>query len=196
MPCYLVDSDFLLFSSFHVHTERLLAACFKNVLAGEVANFQIFLSDFRADYSVDEGGFGATQTVALLQTTDFLLPRFCLTPKKTERFTVGLEHLGQDFVLPGIKGYTKRKFSGRHCPLTRSYVLQVQGGADSQQILGRPFMQYLEDNPGWFIEGSNDALLIYRRGKNVKPSGWRECRGAVVEIGGLLTVAQNPRKSR
>ena len=192
LPKYIVDNDFLLFSSFHIHKKQVLPTCFKNILAGKLENFQIFLSDFRSDYSIDEKAFGYKQTIAVLQSTDFSFQKFCLTPKKAERFTVKLEHIGQDFVLPRIKAYKKIQ-SSSHYQLNSKYVLKSQEVHYSQQILSMPFMQYLEDHSSWFIEGSNDSLLIYRRGKKIKPPGIREFIGDVVEIGRLLTVGRGGR---
>ena len=193
LPEYIIDNEFLLFSSFHVVRKKVLPTCFKNILTGELDSFEIFLSDFRSDYSIDDKAFGYKQTIAILRSSDFSFQKFCLTPKKAERFTVRVEHIGQDFGLPIIKGYKKIQFSS-YPQLNSKYTLKAQGAHVSQELLSMPFMQYLEDNSKWFIEGSSDSLLIYYRGKKIIPSGMREYIRDVVEIGKLLLVQKNQKR--
>ncbi|GEM_PF-4148848 len=187
LPDYIIDCDFLLFTSFHVDRKKVLPTCFKNILTGKLGRFEIFLSDFKSDYSVDNKAFGYKQTIAILRSSDFSFRRFCLIPKKAERFTVRIEHIGQDFGMPIIKGYKNIPFSISP-QLNSKYTLKAQGIHDSQELFRMSFMQYLEDNSKWFIEGSSDALLIYRRGKRINPLGMREYIKEVVEIGNIIAV--------
>ncbi len=192
LPGHIVDNGFLLFSSFHVRKRHVLLSCFKNVFMGNFKGFHLFFSDFSSDYSIDDNAQGYKQTIAVLQSTGFSLPRFCLLPKSTERFTVKLDHLGQDFILPMFKGYKKRPFSG--CPrLKRKYTLKSPKLPAPEKLLSMSLMAYLDDHPGWFMEGNNDALLLYRRSRKIKLSNVYEFIGDAVEIGRLL--AANTRQS-
>ncbi|NIA04347.1 MAG: hypothetical protein GWP11_00045 [Proteobacteria bacterium] len=192
LPEYIVDNGFLLFSSFHVQKQHVLLSCFKNVFMGDFKGFHLFFSDFNSDYSIDDNAQGYKQTIAVLQSTSFSLPRLCLLPKSTERFTVKLDHFGQDFMLPIFKGYKKRPFPG-HPRLKRKYTLKSPELPAPEKLLSMSFVKYLDDHPGWFMEGNNNALLLYRRGRKIKPSDIYEFIGDAVEIGRLLTV--NTRKS-
>ncbi len=192
LPEHIVDNGFLLFSSFHVQKQHVLLSCFKNVFMGNFKGFHLFFSDFSSDYSIDDNALGDKQTIAVLQSTDFSLPRFCLLPKSTERFTVKLDHLGQDFMLPMFKGYKKRPFSG-YPRLKRRYTLRSPKLPAPERLLSMSFMAYLDDHPGWFMEGNNDALLLYRRDRKIKPSDIYGFIEDAVEIGRLL--AANTRKS-
>ncbi|GBE12533.1 hypothetical protein BMS3Bbin14_00376 [bacterium BMS3Bbin14] len=192
LPEYIVDNGFLLFSSFHVQKQHVLLSCFKNVFMGNFKRFHLFFSDFNSDYSIDDNAQGYKQTIAVLQSTSFSLPRFCLLPKSTERFTVKLDHLGQDFMLPIFKGYKKRPFPG-YPRLKRKYTLKSPVMPTPENLFGTGFMAYLDDHPGWFMEGNNNALLLYRRGRKIKPYDICEFIEDAVEIGHLL--APNTRKS-
>ncbi len=62
-----------------------------------------------------------------------------------------------------------------------------------ERLLSMSFMAYLDDHPGWFMEGNNDALLLCRRGRKIKLANIYGFIGDAVEIGRLLVA--NTRKS-
>ncbi len=185
LPEYIIDNEFLLFASFNIHRKKGLPTCFKNILTGELDGFEMFLADFRSDYSVDE--FGYNQTIAILRSINFSFQKFYLMPIKAERFTVKLDHIGQDFILPIIKNYKKIQFSS-HPQLNSKYILKAQGAHLPQELLNMSFIKYLEGHSRWFLEGSSDSLLVYRRGEKIKSSGLRKYIDDVLEIGRLLLV--------
>jgi len=187
LPRFIIDNEFLLFSSFHYDKNNVLPTCFKNILAGNLNGFEIFLSDFRSDYSVDRNAFGYKQTIAVLRSPDFSFPTFSLMPKRAERFTIKLDHIGQNFFMPIFRGYKKIQLS-EFPGLSNKYVLKARGAHVYQECLTVPLVQYLESHSKWFIEGSQDALLIYRRGVITKPSDIHEYIRNIVEIGELLAI--------
>ena len=187
LPEHIIGNNFLLFLSFHLHKQKVLPTCFKNILMGNFKNFNIFLSDFRSDYSVDHNAQGYNQTIAVLQSINLSLKKFYLIPKSTERFTVKLDHIGQDLFMPIFRGYKRIPFVGKP-KLNSKYVLKSPETPFSGKILSVTFMEYLSDHAGWFVEGNNNTLLVYRRGKKIKPSGIYEFIEDAVEIARLLLV--------
>lgn len=192
LPGDIVDNNFLLFSSLRAPTEQGLAGCFENILSGESEGLQLFLADFLEPHQIYTNPFNHKQTIAVVRSTDFSFQKFCLTPKKTERFTVRFEWLWYDFILPRFKGYKNLPIPS-DCPLRSKYVLKAKNAPDLQEILNTPFMQYLADHTGWSVEGSGDSLLIYQRWKKVEAENLREFIRDVVKIGRLLAPNKGPK---
>lgn len=182
-PEYLLRKEFSLFWTPQIHKREILATNLKNILSGNIGNYRIFISDFKTD----NGIYLKTnykQTIAILRSNDFELPPFILTPRKTERFTVKLEHFALDSLGPGLKGFEHIDFPD-YSRLQKKYTLKSKDPND-QRLMHRSFLEYLKARPGWFMEGNGDTLLVYRRGKLVKPSHLRDFVNDAVEIGKLL----------
>ena len=187
LPEHVINSGFLLFASFHVHKSRVLPTCFKNIMTGLLDRFDIFLSDFTSACGIDDSAADCRQTIVVLRSSRLRLQKFYLMPESAARFTVRLDHIGHDRIMPLLRGYRKIPFQG-FPELKSIYALKSPVRPFSEQILSVAFMEYLSGHPGWFIEGDNDALLVYRRGKRIRPADIPGFIGDAVAIGRLLEV--------
>ena len=184
LPIDILDKDFILFTSFNVHPDQDLASSLSNIMVGKSDGFQLWGADFVNSIVFNQNTFGHAQSVVVLRGELALQP-FYLLPKRGHRFTVRLDHIGYDSILPRFRGYKKVKFSD--CPpLNTEYTLWLKGDKSFQQLLSPVVSRCLEQQTRLFIEGNGNSLLFYYRWKKIKPAAFFQFIKDVVNIADLL----------
>lgn len=136
---------------------------FRNIMTGSAAGFRAALFDYSFTVGHGRGQRTYTQTVAAFSKIGAFLPQFALQPK-------GIwQKIGNAFTHKDINFDSHPVFSGA-CQLRGSDELQMRA-LFTPQVLS--FLETLDRNKKWRLEGGNDTLIVYRAGKRVNPGDFR-----------------------
>ncbi len=136
---------------------------FRNIMTGSVAGLRAYLFDYK--YTVGGGRSSRTysQTVAAYGKTGIQLPTFNLRPQ-------GLMHkLWDAMVHKDITFDSNPNFAQR-------YVLRSDEVERARTVFTPPLLSFLEaldPQKKWQMEGMGDTLIIYRAGKKAKPEAFK-----------------------
>jgi hypothetical protein len=132
----------------------------------------VFLHEHRSGRP--EGG-GATQraTAGCVLSPRLRLPRFRLCPeRKIERLASAVGMRDVDF--------------DTHAGFSASYFLNTRDEADIRALFGRRVLDFFENNPGLYVEGNAETLLIYRPSQVLELKELPRFFGTIEEIARLL----------
>ncbi len=143
--------------------DRGHSKAFRNIMTGGVAGLRAFLFDYK--YTVGGGRSSRTysQTVAAYSKTGVQLPSFNLQPQ-------GLMHKLWDAVVH------KDITFDSHPSFAQRYGLRGAEAERIRTVFTPPlisFLEVLDPQKKWQIEGMGDTLIIYRGGKKAKPGDFR-----------------------
>lgn len=106
----------------------------------------------------------STQTVAIFKLSRPIF-RFTMEARHVERFTVKFTHLAE-YTRQRMRHYREIELPA----LASGYVIRSPEAPHTiLSHLGGEIIRYFSQHKGWFLEGAEDLLLVYWRGKKVKP---------------------------
>jgi hypothetical protein len=136
---------------------------FRNIMSGSVAGLRAYLFDYK--YTVGGGRSSRTfsQTVAAYCKSGVQLPPFSLQPQ-------GMMHKLWDAVVhKDITFESNPSFAQRY--ILRSEEVERARTVFTPTLL--VFLEALDPQKKWQIEGVGDTLLVYRGGKKAKPAAFK-----------------------
>ena len=139
------------------------ATTFRNIMTGSAAGRRAYLFDYK--YTVGHGRSAHTynQTIAAYCKDGVQLPSFCL-------YSQGLMHKLWDAVVHKDIGFDSNPNFGER------YVLRSDEAERTRAVFIPPLLSFLESldpQKKWQIEGRGDTLIVYRSGKKVKPADFK-----------------------
>lgn len=130
-------------------------------------------------YARDKSRVAEIQTVAAFKSSSGSLPNFILVPEQSQD---RIGRLGErvDVIFQSHPGF--------------SAVYKLIGkDEDTLRSLFQPsFLELLEKNPGWTLEGGGGWLAIYRRNKVVPPENIRDFMDEARTLRSTLTASPKP----
>ena len=109
------------------------------------------------------------QTVAIFEKGADRWPAFILDSKERERFTVAAMRLLTQKLTGWQLKYRKVDFSP-HRKFSKQYdVFCNENPKNLDEILTQRVLDFFVRTPGWHVETMDQWILIYRRGKYIKP---------------------------
>ena len=140
------------------------ASMMENAIKCKRPHFWIFDYEYHIPRDQD-----VRQTVAIFEKAVGRRPAFILDSKKRERFTVAAARLLTQKLTGWRLNYKKVDFSS-HPKFSKQYNVFCNGNPkDLDGILTQPVLDFFVQKPGWHVEAQNQWILIYRRGKCIKP---------------------------
>ncbi len=136
---------------------------FRNIMTGSSAGLPVTLFDYSFVVSSERSSHTTSQTVAAFSKRELLLPEFELEPAGI------MKKIGDALLHKGIRFDSHPDFSHR-------YLLR---GAEEERIreLFTPgllsYLEGLDAQKKWRLEGTGQTLILYRGGKTVDPDELR-----------------------
>jgi hypothetical protein len=132
------------------------------------------------DYQYTTGGGRSTQTwrttVLSLRFDGMEMPPFMLR-KRQITDTIGSWFRGKGIQIQGRPMFSRR------------YLLRGNNEATIRGLFTDSVVEYLERNPGLYVEAAGNAMLVYRWGKRVPPDEVNALLGSGLELLGLIHPA-------
>jgi hypothetical protein len=145
---------------------------FRNILVNERANVRIIICD-STFLDSGEDSSECSQTVAVFNVPYKSLPGFWLRPETP------LDRVGEFFGGQDIDFENSPVFSS-------SYRLQGNSEPRIRELFDSNVLGFFSQNPGWWIEGSDEWLLIYKHKWQVEPNELRAFLQQATEISDLF----------
>jgi hypothetical protein len=136
---------------------------YRNVMTGSRQGMRVSLFDYAYRQGSGRGSSNCTQTVAAFQKSDTSIPYFDLWPRGT------LDKIKDAFAHENVQFESHPSFSER-------YEVHSPAQEDVKRTFTPSMLSFLEQvnsDARWEIEGLDDTLIIYQPGEAVDPAGLR-----------------------
>lgn len=128
----------------------------RNILRKRSADEEAILFDYEFQQGSGENSSQYSQTVAAFRISHWNLPEFSLRPENV------FDKIGEFFGHQDINFESYREFS-------KSYRLQGQLEPAIRETFNFHVLQFFSQNPGWWLKGKGEWLVIYQMNRQVKP---------------------------
>lgn len=136
----------------------------ENVIKSSRPPFWIFDYEYHIPRDQD-----VRQTVAVFEKRANKLPTFIIESREKERFTVAAMRMLTQKLANWQLSFQELDFSF-HPKFSKHYRVFYKGEKeDLKGLFSDPILDFFVQKPGWYIEKMNQWMLIYQRGKCIKP---------------------------
>ncbi|MBT3483882.1 MAG: hypothetical protein HOG03_00565 [Desulfobacula sp.] len=136
----------------------------ENVIKCSSPRFWIFDYEYHIPRDQD-----VRQTVAVFEKGANRWPTFIIESKERERFTVAAMRMLTQKLANWQLNYQEIDFSS-HLKFSKQYRVFCDGNQqDLKKLLKARILDFFVREKGWYVEKMDQWILIYRRGKCIKP---------------------------